>query len=139
MTMSKRTMSGRTSLRLLERLLATVGGDDAEALLGQRDGHELRDARFVVRDENQWLRRHRASCSTTMCIELACDGDASAALLGSIVGIRACRAFTADIAEPLSAHYNASGPGSGIPCVPMLDIPVRGRADRGSESPRNSP
>src|SRR4029079_191048 len=39
-------------LRLLERLLATVRGDDAEALLGKRDRYELRDAWLVIRDEN---------------------------------------------------------------------------------------
>jgi CheY-like chemotaxis protein len=45
-------------LRLLEGLLATVGGDDAEALLRQRDGHELGDSRLVVRDEHERLSGH---------------------------------------------------------------------------------
>ena len=47
-------------LGLLERLLATVRGDDAEALLGEDDRHEFGDPGLVVRDEDQRLGTHAA-------------------------------------------------------------------------------
>ena len=47
-------------LGLPERLLAAVGGDDAEALLGEGDGHELGDPWLVVRDEDERLGAHAA-------------------------------------------------------------------------------
>ena len=46
-------------LGLLERLLAAVGGDDAEALLAEGDRDELGDARLVVGDEDEGLGAHR--------------------------------------------------------------------------------
>ena len=49
---------GADLLGLLERLLAAVGGDDAEALLAEGDRNELRDARLVIRDEDEWLGAH---------------------------------------------------------------------------------
>ena len=51
---------GADLLGLLERLLAAVGGDDAEALLAEGDRDELRDARLVVGDEDEWLGTHAA-------------------------------------------------------------------------------
>ena len=57
-TMSSRTMSGRTSSALAQRLLAAAGGDDAEALLAEGDRDELRDPRFVVGDEDERLGAH---------------------------------------------------------------------------------
>ena len=68
------------------------------------------------------------------------DGDASAAVQAAIVTVRACRTFRADIAEPLSAHYNATGHDREIPAALALDTPVRGRAaiaesGSGRESP----
>ena len=45
-------------LGLLQRLLAAVGGDDAEALFAEGDRDELGDARLVVGDEDEWLGTH---------------------------------------------------------------------------------
>ena len=45
-------------LGLGQRVLAAVGGHDAEALLRERDADELRDARFVVCDEDERLGAH---------------------------------------------------------------------------------
>ena len=53
-------------LGLLERLLTTVGGDDAEALFAEGDRDELRDARFVVGDEDEGLGAHRFLLGRTM-------------------------------------------------------------------------
>ena len=46
-------------LGLLERLLAAVGGDDAEAFFAEGDRDELGDPRLVVRDEDQRLGTQR--------------------------------------------------------------------------------
>ena len=48
-------MSGPDFLGLGQRLLAAVGGDDAEALLAEGERDELRDARLVVGDEHERL------------------------------------------------------------------------------------
>jgi hypothetical protein len=58
----------------------------------------------------------------------------------TIVVMCACRAFTADIAEPLSAHYNARVPRAGDCAVAMLDMPVRRCATTAESGPgRDSP
>ena len=125
-------------LRLLERLLATVGGDDAEALLGQGDGHELGDARLVVGDEHQWLGRHwMPPCGASVCIVVA---RISAMLPGpcqaAIVTAAVCRAVRADIAEPLRAHYNASVHDREAVPGRLRDMPVRGAPRRAEAGPR---
>ena len=58
MTMSSRTMSGRTSSAFGQRFFAAAGGDDAEALFAEGDGYELRDAWLVVCDEYERLGAH---------------------------------------------------------------------------------
>ena len=45
-------------LGLGQRLLAAAGGDDAEALLPEGDGHELRDPGLVIGDEHERLGAH---------------------------------------------------------------------------------
>ena len=44
---------------------------------------------------------------------------------GASVTTSVCRAVRADIAEPLSAHYNAPSPNREISGAPELGLPVR--------------